>query len=154
MNFSSCFHHWDTNLGGIKQPSLATRNKSQFRKRKKVLSRHSCSWSEDRFSWSSLRYQTPLDKFPLLFTLACQVAQVVNNLPTNAGDIRDPGSIPGLGRSPGEGNDNPLQYSCLRIPMDRRAWWVTVHGAVKSRTRLKQRSAQRFLLMLNYFSRG
>ena len=48
----------------------------------------------------------------------------------------DPGSIPGSGRSPGEGNGNPLQYSCLENPMDRGAWWATVHGVAKSRTRL------------------
>ena len=47
----------------------------------------------------------------------------------NAGD---PGSIPGLGRCPGEGNGNPLQYSCLENPMDRGAWWTTVHGVTKS----------------------
>ena len=51
----------------------------------------------------------------------------------NAGDL---GSIPGSGRSPGEGNGNPLQYSCLENPMDRRAWWATVHGVTKSQTRL------------------
>ena len=51
----------------------------------------------------------------------------------NAGD---PGLIPGLGRSPGEGNGNPLQYSCLENPMDRGAWWATVHRVAKSRTRL------------------
>ena len=51
----------------------------------------------------------------------------------NAGD---PGSIPGLGRSPGEGNGNPLQYSCLKNPMEGGAWWATVHGVAKSRTRL------------------
>ena len=51
----------------------------------------------------------------------------------NAGD---PGSIPGLGRSPGEGNGNPLQYSCLKNPMDRGAWQATVHGVTKSQTRL------------------
>ena len=54
---------------------------------------------------------------------------MVKNLPANAGDIRDMGSIPGLGRSPGEGHGNPLQYSCLENPMDRGAWWVTVHGS-------------------------
>ena len=48
----------------------------------------------------------------------------------------DPGSIPGLGRSPGEENGNPLQYSCLENSMDRGAWWATVHGVAKSRTRL------------------
>ena len=51
----------------------------------------------------------------------------------NAGD---PGLIPGLGRSPGEGNSNPLQYSWLENPMDGGAWWATVHGVAKSRTRL------------------
>ena len=51
----------------------------------------------------------------------------------NAGDL---GSIPGLGRSPGEGNGNPLQYSCLENPMDGGAWWATVHGVPKSWTRL------------------
>ena len=53
---------------------------------------------------------------------------VVKNLPANAGDIRDMGSIPGSGRSPGGGHGNPLQYFCLENPMDRGAWWVTVHG--------------------------
>ena len=48
----------------------------------------------------------------------------------------DPGSIPGSGRSPGEGNGNPLQYSCLENPMDGGAWWATVHRVAKSRTRL------------------
>ena len=52
---------------------------------------------------------------------------MVKNLLANAGDIRDMGSIPGLGRSPGEGHGNPLQYSCLENPMDRGAWWITVH---------------------------
>ena len=56
---------------------------------------------------------------------------VVKNLPANAGDM---GSIPGWGRSPGEGNDNPLQYSCLENPMDRGARWATVHGVAKSWT--------------------
>ena len=51
----------------------------------------------------------------------------------NAGDL---GSIPGLGRSPGDGNGNPLQYSCLEDPMDRGAWWATVHLVAKSQTRL------------------
>ena len=51
-------------------------------------------------------------------------------------DALDSGSIPGLGRSPGEGNGNPLQYSCLGNPTDRGAWWATVRGVTKSRTRL------------------
>ena len=57
---------------------------------------------------------------------------VVKNLPANAGDTRDTGSIPGSGRSPGEGNGNPLQYSCLENPMDRGPWWAIVHGIAES----------------------
>ena len=60
------------------------------------------------------------------------VAQTVKRA-YNAGDL---GSIPGSGRSPGEGNGNPLQYSCLENPMDRGAWKATVHGVAKSRIRL------------------
>ena len=55
-------------------------------------------------------------------------------MPAKAGDIRDTGSIPGSGRSSGEGNGNPLQYSCLENSMDRRAWWSTVHGVAKNQT--------------------
>ena len=54
---------------------------------------------------------------------------VVKNLPANAGDVRDMGSIPGLGRSSGGGHDNPLRYSCLDNSMDRGAWRATVHGS-------------------------
>ena len=56
---------------------------------------------------------------------------MVKNLPAKAGEVRDAGSIPGLGRSPGEGNGNPLQYSCLENPMDRGAWQATVHSGRK-----------------------
>ena len=59
---------------------------------------------------------------------------MVRNLPANTGDMGDTGLIPGLGRSPGEGNGNPLQYSCLENPMAREAERVTVHGVTKSRT--------------------
>ena len=59
---------------------------------------------------------------------------MVKNVPANAGDIRDVGSIPGLGRSPGEGHDNPLQYSCLANPMDRGAWLATLYAVAKSQT--------------------
>ena len=66
------------------------------------------------------------------------MAPVVKNLPASAGDLRDKGLIPGLGISPGEGHGNPLQYSHLENPMDKGAWWATVHGVAKSRTQLKQ----------------
>ena len=68
---------------------------------------------------------------------AFQVAQVVKNPPANAGDLRDVGSIPGLGRSPGGGNGNPLQYSCLENLIDRGNWWAIVHRVTKSWTWLK-----------------
>ena len=63
---------------------------------------------------------------------------MVKNLPANAGDARDAGSIAGLGRSPGEGNDNPLQFSCLENSMDRGACQATVHGVAKSQTQLSE----------------
>ena len=56
---------------------------------------------------------------------------MVKNSSANAGDIRDVGSIPGSGRSPGGGNDNPLQYSCLENPMDRGSWQAVVHGVAE-----------------------
>ena len=59
---------------------------------------------------------------------------MVKNPPANAGDL---GLIPGPGRSPGEGNGNPLQYSCLGIPMDRGAWWATVRGLAKNQAHLR-----------------
>ena len=65
---------------------------------------------------------------------ASQEILVVKNLSANAGDVRDMGSIPRLGRSPGEGNGNPLQYSCLENPMDRGAWWAMVCRVTKSWT--------------------
>ena len=69
------------------------------------------------------------------------VALVVKNLPSSAGDLRNVGLIPELGRSPGEGNDNLLQYSCLENPVDRGDWLATVHLVAKNWTRLKQISA-------------
>ena len=65
---------------------------------------------------------------------------MVKNPPANAGDTRDMGSIPGWGRSPEGGNGNPLQYSFLENPMDRGAWWTTVHGVTKSLTQPKNLS--------------
>ena len=69
-----------------------------------------------------------------------EVALVVKNLPANAGDIRDLGSIPRTGWSPQGGHGNPLQYSCLENPRDRGAWWAAVHRVAKSQTQLKRLS--------------
>ena len=66
---------------------------------------------------------------------------MVKNPPVSAGDMRDVGSIPGSGRSPGGGNGYPLQYSCLENPMNRGAWWATVHRVTKSQTQMKRLSA-------------
>ena len=62
------------------------------------------------------------------------MALVVKNPPASAGFERDWGSIPGLGRCPGEGNGNPLQYSCLGNPMDREVWRAMVHGVTNNQT--------------------
>ena len=78
---------------------------------------------------------------------------VVMNPPANEGDV---GSIPGLGRSPGEGNDNPLQCSCLGNPMDRGDWWATVHGVAKELVmtyQLNNNIKGNFLDMLKSISR-
>ena len=74
--------------------------------------------------------------------LTFQVALVVSNLPANAGDLGDVGSIPGLVRSLGGGHGNPLSYSCLENPVDRRAWQAIVHGVAKSRAQLKRLCTQ------------
>ena len=68
-----------------------------------------------------------------LYKWASQVVSVAKNPSASEGDIRDTGFL-GSGRSPGGGHDNPLQYSYLESPMDRGAWWATVHGVTKSRT--------------------
>ena len=70
---------------------------------------------------------------------------MVKNLPANAGDIRNARLIPGSGRFPGGGHGNPLQYSGLEKPMDRGAWWATVHRAAKSWTQLKRISTDTHL---------
>ena len=72
------------------------------------------------------------------------MAQVVQNLPANTGDISDVGSILGSRRSPGGGNGNPLQDSCLEDSMDRGTWQARVQGVTKSGTQLKQLSLQTF----------
>ena len=65
---------------------------------------------------------------------------MVKNPPANVGATRDMGSIPGLGRSPGIGSGNPLQYSCLVNSTDRGAWWAIAHGATKSQSQLSTRT--------------
>ena len=79
---------------------------------------------------------------------------MVKNLPANAGDVRDLGSIPGWGRSPGEGKGNPLPYSCQGNPMDRGAWRATVYGVAKSWTRLSTYTQSEVLRIITLINRG
>ena len=72
--------------------------------------------------------KTHLNKIPVILRASLVEESVVKSLPANAGDA---GSIPGLGRSPGEGNGNPLQYSCLGNPMEKGPWRATVHGVAR-----------------------
>ena len=83
---------------------------------------------------SNLSSTTSQVALPRWYLIGSQMLLMVMNLPASAGDARDVGSIPGLGRSPGEGNGNPLQYSCLKNPTDRGAWQATVHGVAESWT--------------------
>ena len=69
----------------------------------------------------------------------------VKNLPATTGDVRDASLIPGLGRSPGGGHGNPLQYSYLENPMDQGAWQATVHRITESRSQLRQLSTHTYL---------
>ena len=95
--------------------------------------------------WSGVPLPSPINMavfLKLIYSIptSSQVALVIKNLPANVADIRDMGLIPGLGKSPGEGNGNPLQYSCLENPMDRGAWRATVHSIIWSQTQLKRLS--------------
>ena len=81
---------------------------------------------------------------------ASQVALVVKNLPANAGQVRDVGSIPGSGRSPGGEHGNRLQYSCLENPMNRGAWQATVHRFTQSQTQLKRLSMNTRICMAEF----
>ena len=93
----------------------------------------------------------PLLLLPSIFLIfihlfrTSQIVLVVKNLSDNAGDIRDKGSIPGLGRSTGEGNGNPPQYSCWENPMGRGAGWAKAHRIAKSQTQLKWLSTHSFI---------
>ena len=90
-------------------------------------------------NWQNIKFTLLKGETELALT---ELALVVKNPVAKAGDIRDTGSIPGLGRSPGWGHGNPLQYSCLENPMDRGAQQDIVHGVTKSQTWLKQLSMQ------------
>ena len=78
-----------------------------------------------------IHYQSWTYQYELVFALGFPGALVVKNPPANAGDT---GLIPGLGRCPGGGHGNPLQYSCLENSMDRGAWQATIHAIAKSQT--------------------
>ena len=93
-------------------------------------------WVRNQHGFTGLKSQLQKDSFPFCWVQRkiCFLAYSEDKASAcNAGDL---GSIPGLGRSPGEGNGNPLQYSCLENPMDRGAWRATVHGVANSWTRL------------------
>ena len=78
-------------------------------------------------------FDSVFDSIPVLFG-ASQVVLVLKNPPFSAGGVRDTGLTPGLGRAPRGGNGNPLQYSCLGNPTERKAWRAIVHRVTKSRT--------------------
>ena len=88
----------------------------------------------------------------LTLSRASQLAPVIKSLTANAGDLRDMGSIPGSGKFTGGGHGNPLQYSCLENPMDRGAWWATVHWVTKSRTPLSDQTGVLGQILLKGFS--
>ena len=96
-------------------------------------------WVSQCQQWSACTLDK---KCPVCKMLSCTLlagfpsGAMVKNQHTNTGDARDSGLIPGLGRSPGVGNSNLLQYPCLENSMDRGAWWVTVHGVAKTWTQL------------------
>ena len=99
-------------------------------------------WQWETQSWDHKERWRLQFEFQSLLTIGFLVAQMVKSLPI------DLCSVPGLGRSPGEGNSNQLQYSWLENPMDRGAWRATVHGVTKSRTRLNNFT---FFLLISYY---
>ena len=88
-------------------------------------------WKSQGLSSNGLITKTALFFF-------CHTVFWVSPVPASAGDVRDTGPVPGSGRSPGGGHDNPLQYSGLENPMDRGSWQAIVHGVAKSQTWLKR----------------
>ena len=101
-----------------------------------------------KWAWQVAFPQVGLSGIPshMLFEDS-QVTLLVKNLPTNSGDIRDAGLLPGLGRSPGEVNGNPLQHSCLEESMVRGAWQATIHRVSKTQTWLNLRSQHNMLFL-------
>ena len=78
------------------------------------------------------------------------IPQQVRNLPVSAGDTGGTGLIPGMGRPPGGGHGNPLQYSCLENPVDRGAWWATVCGVTKNQSQLSMHAAAPEYVLTDY----
>ena len=107
------------------------------RRRQKIIPYHSKPKADLNWKQNGSTFWCVKMTFCVGSSEASQVVLVVKNPPANAGN-KYVGSISGSGRSPGEGHGNPLQYSCLGNPMDRGAWWATVHGVTKSQTWLKQ----------------
>ena len=89
-----------------------------------------------------MNYKTRRTYISIYLILGFQVVLVVKNLLADTGGMRDVGLVPGSGRSSGGGHGKPVQYSCLENPMDRRAWWATVHRVTKSWPWLKQLGRQ------------
>ena len=105
------------------------------------------------FTWWNISVEwADANSIVIYFSLqASQVALVIKNPSANAGGIRDTGSIPRLGRSPGGGHGNPLQYSCLENPMDRGTWWTSVQRVAESQTWLSTHFFFYFLFFLFLF---
>ena len=101
------------------------------------ISPYSYSWHGSWLLPEQMIWEKTKAASKMTATVASQVALVVKNPPANAGDIRGASSIPGLGRSPGVGNSNPLQHSCLENHMDRGAWRATAHTVAKSQAQPK-----------------
>ena len=99
-----------------------------------------CYCSSTSIDYYNCFLQSPLQSVLPVISVYLSLVLVVKNLPACAGDAEDAALTPGWGRSSEGGNGNPLQHSCLENPMDRGAWWATVHRVAKSQTRLKQLS--------------
>ena len=132
-SWGSCISRGSLPLSHLGSPPLSRR--PQFLPL--GISPYSYSWQGSWLLPGQMIWEKTKAASKMTATVALQVALVVKNPPANAGDIRGASSIPGLGRSPGVGNSNPLQYSCLENPMDRGAWQATAHTVAKSQTQLK-----------------